>query len=138
MNRVALIVIIIGLYAYLPGCAHYDRTAKDTRSWRARPAEESYAAHQTKVSYYSSSLSGRKTASGDRYNPEALTAAHRTLPFGTRVRITNPKNQKEVIVTINDRGPYISGREFDLSNAAARKLDIVVAGVAPVNYQILN
>jgi peptidoglycan lytic transglycosylase len=66
--------------------------------------------------------SGRRTASGERMNPKALTAAHRKLPFGTRVLVTNKKNGQSVEVTINDRGPYIRGRIIDLSPAAARAL----------------
>lgn len=69
-----------------------------------------------------------RTASGERMNPKAMTAAHRTLPFGTRVRVTNRRNGKVVIVRINDRGPFVRGRVIDLSRAAARKLGFVRAG----------
>jgi len=78
-----------------------------------------------KASWYA--LTSR-TASGERMNPAALTAAHRTLPFGTKVRVTNSRNGKSVIVRINDRGPFIRGRILDLSKAAARQLDFVGAG----------
>jgi rare lipoprotein A len=73
---------------------------------------------------------GRKTASGERMNPAALTAAHRTLPFGTRVRVTHKKTGRSVVVRISDRGPFIRGRVIDLSPAAARAIG--VAGLAPV------
>lgn len=73
---------------------------------------------------------GRKTASGERMNPAALTAAHRTLPFGTHVRVHNRKNGKSVVVRISDRGPFIRGRVIDLSPAAARALGF--SGLAPV------
>ncbi len=72
----------------------------------------------------------KKTASGERMNPNALTAAHRTLPFGTKVRVTNKKNGRSVTVRISDRGPFIRGRVIDLSPAAARALGF--AGLAPV------
>ena len=73
---------------------------------------------------------GKKTASGERMNPSALTAAHRTLPFGSQVRVTNQKNGRSVTVRITDRGPFVRGRVIDLSPAAARAIG--VAGLAPV------
>ncbi|EXL01395.1 lipoprotein [Aquamicrobium defluvii] len=69
-----------------------------------------------------------KTASGERMNPAALTAAHRTLPFGTRLKVTNKKNGKSVVVRINDRGPFVKGRVLDLSKAAANKLGFIRSG----------
>ncbi len=69
-----------------------------------------------------------RTASGERMNPAALTAAHRTLPFGTRLRVTNRKNGKSVVVRINDRGPFIKGRVLDLSKGAARQLGFISSG----------
>ncbi len=75
---------------------------------------------------------GSRTASGERMNPSAMTAAHRTLPFGTKVRVTNKRNGKTVVVRINDRGPFIRGRILDLSKGAARELGFINAGHAPV------
>jgi rare lipoprotein A len=69
-----------------------------------------------------------KTASGERMNPAKLTAAHKTLPFGTKLKVTNPKNGKSVVVRINDRGPFIKGRVLDLSKAAAQKIGIISRG----------
>lgn len=69
-----------------------------------------------------------KTASGERMNPAAMTAAHRTLPFGTKLKVTNQRNGKSVIVRINDRGPFIKGRVLDLSKAAAKTLGFVSSG----------
>jgi rare lipoprotein A len=69
-----------------------------------------------------------RTASGERMNPSALTAAHRTLPFGTRIKVTNRRNGKTVVVRINDRGPFIKGRVLDLSKGAARKLGFISSG----------
>ncbi|HCT76937.1 MAG TPA: septal ring lytic transglycosylase RlpA family lipoprotein [Micromonosporaceae bacterium] len=78
------------------------------------------------------------TANGETFNPEALTAAHKTLPFNSRVRVTNPANGKSVIVRINDRGPYISGRCIDLSRAAFREIANLSQGVLKVvNYEVL-
>lgn len=73
---------------------------------------------------------GRVTANGERYDPMGLTVAHRSLPFGTIVRFTNPENGKSVVARVNDRGPYIRGREFDLSLGSAKVLDIEQRGVA--------
>ncbi|MEI2383660.1 septal ring lytic transglycosylase RlpA family protein [Breoghania sp. JC706] len=74
-----------------------------------------------------------RTASGEMANPNAMTAAHRTLPFGTKVKVTNLRNGKSVTVRINDRGPYTRGRVIDLTRAAARKLGYINSGTAPVS-----
>ena len=78
------------------------------------------------------------TASGERFNKNALTAAHRTLPMGTHVRVTNTRNGRSVVVRINDRGPYSKSRIIDLSEAAARQLGMIDAGVAPVQLEVLH
>lgn len=75
---------------------------------------------------------GGKTASGERNNPNAMTAAHRSLPFGTRVKVENLKNGKYVVVRINDRGPFVGGRVIDLSRAAAQQLGMMSSGTAKV------
>jgi rare lipoprotein A len=90
------------------------------------------------ASYYGYDGSGNRTATGERFNPEGLTAAHRHLPFGTRVRVTNTRNGRSVVVRINDRGPFIRGRIIDLSVAAARILGMMGSGVAPVRVEILG
>ncbi|HVY59764.1 MAG TPA: septal ring lytic transglycosylase RlpA family protein [Xanthobacteraceae bacterium] len=79
---------------------------------------------------------GEKTANGERASPGGLTAAHKTLPFGTRVRVTNEKNGRSVVVRINDRGPYVRGRVIDLTPAGARRLGF--SGLAPVRLQIVG
>lgn len=90
------------------------------------------------ASYYAHKYHGRTTASGERFDMRAMTAAHRTLPFGTRVRVTNRENGKSVIVRINDRGPFVKGRLIDLSLAAAKKLDMVDAGLAQVELRTID
>ena len=87
---------------------------------------------------YSSALAGHRTASGAPYEPTRLTAAHKRLPFGTRVRVTNLKDGRTVEVTITDRGPRQSGRVLDLSRAAARRLGIGAHGMAPVRLTVLS
>ncbi|HAI84313.1 MAG TPA: septal ring lytic transglycosylase RlpA family lipoprotein [Chitinophagaceae bacterium] len=85
-----------------------------------------------KASYYADKYEGRKTASGEVYRGSKFTAAHRTLPFGTIVTVRNLKNNKTVVVKINDRGPFVAGRIIDLSKAAARKIDMIKDGVVSV------
>lgn len=101
------------------------RKLETERAYRVTSSQSGMA------SYYGSE-SGSQTASGQRFNPGAMTAAHRTLPFGTKVRVTNKRNGKSVIVTINDRGPFIRGRIIDLSTAAAGVIGMRSSGVAPV------
>ena len=84
------------------------------------------------ASYYADKFNGRKTANGEIFDENKLTAAHKTLPFGTIVKVTNLTNNKTVIVRINDRGPFVSGRIIDLSIAAAKKINLLEAGVVKV------
>lgn len=85
-----------------------------------------------RASYYAPKFKNRLTANGERYNPEALTAAHPKAPFGTLLLVKRKRTGRSVVVRVNDRGPHIRGRILDLSNAAARKLGILSAGVAEV------
>ncbi len=89
------------------------------------------------ASYYGSAFHGRRTASGEVYDKNALTCAHRTLPFQTQLKITNPKTGKNVIVRVTDRGPFHYGRDIDLSYAAAQELGMLAAGVMKVEVQEL-
>ncbi|GAA2306198.1 hypothetical protein GCM10010149_65020 [Nonomuraea roseoviolacea subsp. roseoviolacea] len=86
------------------------------------------------ASYYAE---GQTTASGERFNPSAMTAAHKTLPLGSRVRVINPRNGDSVTVRINDRGPYVGGRCLDLSRAAFAAIGNIGAGVMRVKYEVL-
>lgn len=90
------------------------------------------------ASWYGKEFHGRKTASGERYNQNNMTAAHKTLPFGTRVRVKNRDNGKNVVVVINDRGPFAKGRIIDVSRAAAKKLDMIGAGTAKVSIKVVD
>ena len=91
-----------------------------------------------KASYYAKKFSGRKTASGERLHHDSLTCAHRTYPFGTQLKVTNPANGKTVIVRVTDRGPYVKGRIIDLSVRAAKELGIIAQGIAPVVVERYN
>lgn len=87
------------------------------------------------ASYYKS---GKRTANGERFNPHGLTAAHRSLPFGTLVRVTNLRTSKSVVVRINDRGPFIRGRVIDLSLGAAKAVGLTSSGVARVKFEVID
>ena len=88
-----------------------------------------------KASWYGGQHHGKRTASGERFDQHALTAAHRSLPFGTRVKVTNLNNQRSVTVRINDRGPFSRHRIIDVSRRAANELDMLGSGVAPVRIE---
>lgn len=90
------------------------------------------------ATYYSDLFQGRRTASGEFYDKNKLTAAHRTLPIGTKIKITRTDNQKSVIVRINDRGPYTRNRVLDISKAAAEKIGLLRVGKATVSIEIIG
>lgn len=90
------------------------------------------------ASYYGRRFHGRLTASGERFDMRAMTAAHKTLPFGSLVRVTNTRNGRTVIVRINDRGPFIKGRVIDLSRGAAERIGLVRTGVGVVRVELLE
>ena len=103
------------------------------------PAEEPYEPiGEGEASYYGYELAGNRTASGERFNPKALTAAHRTLPLGTKLRVINKSNGKSVIVRINDRGPFVKKRLIDISLGAAQQINMVRAGKAMVRLERLR
>jgi rare lipoprotein A len=95
-------------------------------------------AFEGKATWYGKEAHGGPTASGERFDMHAMTAAHKTLRMNTRIRCTNLKNGRAVVVRINDRGPYAKGRVVDLSYAAARELDMLDAGVVPVRCEVLD
>lgn len=99
----------------------------------------SHAQVQTgKASFYADKFEGTTTASGDKYRHSKLTAAHKTLPFGTRVKVTNLSNNQSVEVVINDRGPYVENRIIDLSKAAAEKLGFINQGLADIRLEVID
>ena len=126
------LVLLLAAILGLAGCG----TALSPRdALRAAPG----SVQQGYASYYSDRLAGRATASGEPYDPTALTAAHRTLPFGTRVAVQRVDTGARVEVRINDRGPYAGARRvIDLSRAAAEAISMVRAGVVAVTVQVLS
>ena len=93
---------------------------------------------QGTASWYGPNFNGKPTASGEKFNQSAMTAAHKTYPFGTVVRVTNLRNGRSVEVRINDRGPFVKGRIIDLSRGAAKKIDMIQAGTVPVRLDVLR
>jgi rare lipoprotein A len=94
--------------------------------------------YRGKASYYAKYFNGKKTASGERFDTQELTAAHKTLPFGTMVEVTNLSNQKICVVRITDRGPFKPGRVIDLTYAAAKRLGMTLAGLANVSLRVVG
>ena len=109
-----------------PLVAHLSEPIKPIKSWVGN------------ASWYGTAFDGKKTANGERFDSESLTAAHPNLPFGSVVRVVNPRNGKYELVRINDRGPYQEGREIDVSYRVARKLGLVHAGVNQVRLELLE
>jgi rare lipoprotein A len=105
---------------------------------RISPAVKVAQAVTGEASWYGPGFHGQTTANGETFNQEELTAAHRSLPFGTKVKVTNINNGRSVVVRINDRGPFAAGRVIDLSAAAARIIGMLGSGIAPVQLEILG
>ena len=102
------------------------------------PTGAAEAKQCAKASWYGPGFHGRTTANGETYNQNAMTAAHKGLKFGTKVRVTNQRNGKSVTLRINDRGPFVKGRIIDVSKAAAGKLGMRQSGVAPVCVTVIG
>ena len=138
--------LVVAFYVSLvvAGCASDVVYKNNTRAYTVAgttyyPLKTAKGYSETGVaSWYGKKFHGRKTASGERYNQNKMTAAHKTLPFGTRVRVKNLENGKSASVVINDRGPFTKGRVIDVSRAAARKLDMVNSGTARVRISVEN
>ena len=113
-------------------------TAAAPASEPAAPAAAAASNETGMLAWYGKKFAGRKTASGEAFNPESLTMAHKTLPFGTLVKVTNPKNGKSVTLRVNDRGPTQADRIGDVSYAAARKLGMVRSGVIEAELSVVG
>jgi rare lipoprotein A len=125
------------MLVFLSACGHKKAQVKAPHP--SSPSSVSSSDLEGLASYYAEPYHGRKTASGEIFDTyQGMTAAHKTLPFNTMVRVTNKSNGREVDVRINDRGPFIEGRVIDLSLRAAREIDLVGPGVAPVKLKVLK
>ncbi len=130
-GRINSLVVFLLVTMLLAGCASRDARESGTGLTEGQ-VEEGLA------SYYADRYHGRQTASGERFDQQAMTAAHRSLPFGTRVRVTRLDNGRETVVRINDRGPYSRGRIIDLSRRAARELGMESDGTVRVRVTPLR
>lgn len=139
MSRAIVAALSIVAFAFSPLTQGADDAKAGTAVPAATPAPASAGAIETGLgAVYSDRLHGRRTASGERYDRARLTAAHKTLPFGTKVKVTNTKNQKTVVVRINDRGPTQAGRILDLSPTAAKALGIGAKGMGEVTAEVVG
>jgi rare lipoprotein A len=142
---------VLAAMVLLAGCSSSPRFTRGETQARssnggAAPARPSAPSSKTGVlltlegvaSYYADDFHGKQAANGERFDMNALTAAHRTFPFGTEVRVTNLANGKLVVVRINDRGPFKEGRLIDLSLRAAKDLDMMGAGTAKVRLEVVR
>jgi len=130
-----LLAVVVGMTACTPPPRTATLDAPPARDPAPAPAPVTILG---KASWYGAFHHGRRTASGEVFDMRKLTAAHRTLPLGTRLRVTNLSNGKSVDVRINDRGPFIRNRVIDVSHSVAVALDAVAAGVFPVELRILD
>lgn len=143
-HYILLTFVIVGTFI-LNGCAGSERYTRDRSSSAGRPSYDK-SSHKIRgrhrlrgiASYYGKKFHGRKTANQEVFDMYAMTAAHKTLPFNTKVRVINRENGKSVIVRINDRGPYKWRRIIDLSYGAAQKINLIRSGTARVKLEILN
>lgn len=126
------------LIFFIAACLLLSACAPATSPSRAGSGQAATRVIEGYASWYGPKFAGRPTANGEIFDPSQLTAAHKTLPFGTRVRVTNLTNNRSVTVRINDRGPFVAGRIIDLSRAAAERIAMIRSGVAPVRLELLT
>ncbi len=133
ITRIVILSVFMGISLALPATVLFAKEMSNHKSHTA------YAKPVTGIaSYYGGKFHGKRTASGEIFNKNAMTAAHRSLPFGTKVKVTNLRNGRTVLVRVNDRGPHVRGRMIDLSQAAAKKIGLSHAGTARVKLEVLN
>jgi peptidoglycan lytic transglycosylase len=126
--RTAWVVGILAAFVFVAGCAPRAGYMPRPLGWTEKGDG----------CWYGEKFHGRSTASGEPFDMYALTAAHKSLPFGTKVKVRNRNNSRSVVVRINDRGPFVRGRIIDLSYGAAKKLDMIAAGVVPVTIEVVG
>jgi len=146
MKTRILVLIVASLFLYISGCAPSIRFSSGigvvSGTYTKKNNENySYLAGQSYrgvASYYADKFHGRQTSSGEVFDMNGLTAAHRTLPFGTMVEVKNLANNRKVVVKVNDRGPFVEDRIIDLSKGAAEQLDMIRTGTAEVELKVIS
>ena len=136
MRKFLYLAIFLLSAVILTGCAASPRFT--SAKFPGKAHEASALLEEGMASFYAEEYNGRQTSNGETYDMNQMTAAHRTLPFNSRVRVTNLSNGKSVVVRINDRGPFKEGRVIDLSLAAAKVLEIIQPGTASVRLEVLE
>lgn len=134
MKSIAVLILSAAVLTACSSSVRFSKSVTSDETGNYQTGEEfvGYA------SYYSVSFEGKRTACGEIFDNSKFTAAHKTLPFGTRCEVTNLENGRKTIVRINDRGPFIRGRIIDLSRAAAEELDMIESGVVKVSVRVLE
>lgn len=137
-----LFIILCNTCIMCNSSARYTRPSSDTSTEVSETTSDGKDIYSEKVkgkaSYYGKKFHGNPTASGERFDMNKMTAAHRTLPFGTRVKVTNLRNKRSITLRINDRGPFKKDRILDMSKAAAKKLGILETGTATVTMEVVK
>ena len=128
-----VVVLILALVLSMPLILHAKQTQR--QSVHATKATQKMVGF---ASFYALKFNNKRTASGEKFNNNAMTAAHKSLPFGTKLKVTNLRNGLSVLVRVNDRGPYVKGRIIDLSKAAAKKIGIGRTGTARVKLEVIR
>lgn len=132
-----IMMAVFMMSVFMAGCASRPSTATSTT---ASAKNKSWVGFTEKgqASYYGSKHQGKKTASGEPFKQELKTAAHKTIPFGAMVKVTNVENEKSVVVRVNDRGPFVSGRIIDLSSSAFNEIGSTAKGVLKVEIEVIK
>jgi rare lipoprotein A len=134
--RLSLLVLVAA--GFVAGCTSSSRTSTRTGNDPSLNGAAPLAVEEGDASYYADKFEGRPTASGELFTQDELTAAHRTYPFGTMLRVVNLRNSRTVVVRVNDRGPGKASRVVDLSRRAAEELQMVAEGIARVRVEVLR
>lgn len=142
-SSISILIFILILFQIITACAiESNRNLRRTRFNSVSVNKDTHTTNNGFItgvsSYYGKKFHGRKTANGETFNMYELTAAHKTLPFGTLLEVENLDNNKKVIVRINDRGPFAKNRILDLSYAAAKKIDMIKSGTAKIRAKIIS
>ena len=135
-------IFLIFLFVFFVSCTsnvtYKTKVQRDHEPTENSRIEAKGVIYHYNTSFYANKFHGKATSSGEKYNMYAYTCAHKKLPFGTKLKVTNEDNGKSVVVRVNDRGPFVEGRDLDLSYAAAKKIGLIPYGVKILKVQIID